>query len=32
MNKNINTSNIEIILNTNKALFILGKLSICSAV
>ena len=32
MNKNRNTNNIEIILNTNKAQFILDELSICSAV
>ena len=32
MNKNKNTKNIEIILHTNKASFILDKLSICSAV
>ena len=32
MNKSRNTNKIEIILNANKAQFILDKLSICSAV
>ena len=32
MNKNRNTNNIYIILNTNKAQFIVDKLSICTAV